>query len=469
MKFCKTIAILTLATSLGYASSLHIYRDSTVYTFQAENTFIGFSEGLKATCKGKEIPLHKKLECPEEERLCKALNEMILTAKNKKTAEENIRVLNTFISLPQPETMDASAWINTARTLSAELSKLAVEEKLLLHTLTLQTKAFEKQAPSKEAMYLHQTCSNDIEVTLPYGQVNFESFYEADITDNKNITVTQYLSVTNRSGIDIYADEADFYYRDAKQYLPIVHFYPWVVSKYEPKVKSYALSKRSVAAMDAAVPMPVVEESRPATEYVASREYRVKNLSLPSTGTPVDIEVTQWKSPMQCDIRVFPYRSSTVFHTCDFTPKLQIDTNKWKVKNGEKIVNDISTGEYYEGKYRLYTKVEHNVEVERKPIVQKERTTGIFGSTARKKDGYTLTITNKSDAKKALIVTERIPISTTEEITVKLLEVKSAKRVNYKLLKENELEIKLSLAPNESYNIEVLFEISYDKDLKVNY
>jgi len=66
-------------------------------------------------------------------------------------------------------------------------------------------------------------------------------------------------------------------------------------------------------------------------------------------------------------------------------------------------------------------------------------------------------------------VTERIPTSTTEEIKVKLLEVKSDKKVNYTLLKDGEIEMKLTLAAHENKKIEVLFEISYDKDLKVSY
>ena len=102
-------------------------------------------------------------------------------------------------------------------------------------------------------------------------------------------------------------------------------------------------------------------------------------------------------------------------------------------------------------------------------IVNKERETGIFGGTARKKDGFKLTIINKSDKAKTLTLIERIPTSTTEEIKSKLLSINSEKKVNYKMLKDGKIEMKLTLAPNENKAIEVLFELSYDKDLKVNY
>jgi len=96
-------------------------------------------------------------------------------------------------------------------------------------------------------------------------------------------------------------------------------------------------------------------------------------------------------------------------------------------------------------------------------------TTGIFGSTVRKKDGFTLILTNKSAKAKKMTVIERIPASTTEEIKVKLLDVRSDKKVEYKLLKDGKLEMHIDLAANETKKIEIVFELSYDKDLKVIY
>ena len=68
-----------------------------------------------------------------------------------------------------------------------------------------------------------------------------------------------------------------------------------------------------------------------------------------------------------------------------------------------------------------------------------------------------------------LTLTDRIPTSTTDEIKVKLLEIRSDKKVAYKMLKDGKIEMNVSLAPQERKKIEVLFELSYDKDMKVNY
>jgi len=469
-----TLTTLLLSGGLSYASSLAVYQDSAIYTFQPKTSFIGFTKGIEAKCKGHMVPLRASSTCPSDERLCKELTELKSTARKLKATQANKKVLQTMTSLPRPTSFDADSWIESARKIGVEQAKLSIDEALLKEKLTLQTKDFERQAPTVNVLHSSYSCPNDLELTFPYGQLSFSSFYEADIINQKRITVTQYLSITNKSGIDIQANDAMFYYRSAHHYIRPVHFYPWIVSKYIPRPKrTYAKTKRT-AIMDAepmmeAVTALAVEKPAPVAQYLKSREYQIKDLLLPSTGMPVDVKVTQWDAPLQCDIRVYPYRDTTAFHTCSFTPNLQIDNNQWKVKKAQTLINDKAVGEYKEDQYVLYTQAELDIKVQREPIVKREKTTGIFGGTARKKDGFILTLTNKADTSKILTVIERIPTSTTEEIKVKLLEVKSDQKVNYKLFKEGKIEIKLTLDAHETRKIDVLFEISYDKDLKINY
>jgi len=472
--FTKSLALgLLLSSGLSHASSLAIYQDSATYTFQPETSFIGFAKGLEAKCKGNVIPLKASSVCPSDDRLCQELTEIKGTVQKLKATQANIKVLNTLVSLPQPTSFDAASWIESAKIIGTEQARLSIETTILTEELALLSKDFERQAPTPNALSSRQSCPEELELTLPYGQLSFSSFYEADIADKKSVTVTQYLSITNKSGIDMKADDAMFFYRPAHRYIRPIYFSPWIVSKYIPRPKrSYAKSKRAIAMQDEPMmemAMAAVADPAPVANYLNAREYQIKDLSLPSTGMPLDVQVTQWKVPLQCDIRVYPYRNTTAFHTCSFTPKLQIDNNQWKVKSAQTTINDKAVGEYREGKYRLYTQAELDIKVERKPIVKREKTTGIFGGTARKKDGFTVKVTNKSDTPKTLIITERIPTSTTEEIKVKLLEVRSDKKVNYKLLKDGEIEMNIILAAHENKNIEVLFEISYDKDLKVSY
>ena len=475
MKLYETFTTLVLTGGLSYASSLAIYQDSATYTFQPKASFIGFAEGIEAKCKGNVFPLNASSACPSDDRLCQELTTLKGTAQKLKATQANLKVLNTLVSLPQPTSFDAASWIESAKMVGTEQARLSIEEAILKQELALRSKDFERQAPTPNALSSRQSCPEELELTFPYGQLSFSSFYEADIVDKKSITVTQYLSIINKSGIDMQADDAMFYYRSAHRYIRPIHFSPWIVSKYIPRSKrSYAKAKRDAVIdpepmAEMAMSMVASDAPAPVAKYLNAREYQIKNLSLPSTGMPIDVQVLQWKAPLQCDIRVYPYRNTTAFHTCTFAPKLQIDNNQWKVKAAQTTINDKAVGEYRKGKYTLYTQAELDIKVERKPIVQREKTTGIFGGTARKKDGFTVNVTNKSDKPKTVTVTERIPTSTTEEIKVKLLEVRSDKKVNYKLLKDGEIEIKLTLAAHENKEIEVLFEISYDKDLKISY
>ncbi len=473
MKLYKTLTTLVLTGGLSYASSLAIYQDSATYAFQPKASFIGFAKGIEVKCKGNIIPLKASSSCPSDDRLCQELTEIKGTVQKLKATQANIKVLNTLVSLPQPTSFDAASWIESAKIIGREQARLSIETTILTEELALLSKDFERQAPTPNALSSRRSCPEELELTLPYGQLSFSTFYEADIADKKSVTVTQYLSITNKSGIDMQADDAMFFYRPAHRYIRPIHFSPWIVSKTIPRPKrSYAKVKRADV-MDAEpmmeMSMAAVEDHVPVAKYLNAREYQIKNLSLPSTGMPLDVQVTQWDAPLECDIRVYPYRNTTAFYTCSFTPKLQIDNNQWKVKEAQNTINDRAVGEYRKGKYRLYTQAELDIKVERKPIVKREKTTGIFGGTERKKDGFSLNVTNKSDKAKTVTVTERIPTSTTEEIIVKLLDVTSDKKVNYRLLKDGEIEMKLIMAAHENKKIEVLFEISYDKDLKVSY
>jgi hypothetical protein len=183
----------------------------------------------------------------------------------------------------------------------------------------------------------------------------------------------------------------------------------------------------------------------------------------------VDVKVASWKSALSCKTEAFPYYNTKAFKVCSFVPKFQIEKNRWRVKSSEVTINENAVGEYRDEKYNIYTQIEEDIEIFRKPIVNKERQTGIFGGSKRKKDGFVLTLTNKSSKVKTIKLTDRIPTSTTDEIKVKLLKVSSNKRVNYKVLKDGKIEMNLTLAANETKKIEVMFEISYDKDLKISY
>ena len=474
MQLSTTFKLLFLSSTFSYASTLSVYQDLAIYNYLAKSSFIGFTKGVKAKCNGSTMKFHVISSCPGDKRLCKDLNDLKRTEQKLNTVKANSKVLQQLISLPQPTSFDANEWIETAKAVGEEQAKLFDETNKAAKEFKLKQLAFQKQAPSKNPLVSNEICTNNIEVTIPSGNVSFSTSYEADIVNEKEVKVTQYLAITNRSGIDIKADTAMFYYRLANQYVRPVHFNPWLVSKYEPRLKSrvakismpQTMEMNSMAMADEA---SIVASPAPVASYIDAREYQINNLDLPSTGLPVDVQVTSWTSPLTCEIKAYPYFNIRAFSVCSFEPKQQIDSNKWKVKSGDVTLNKNAVGQYHDGTYNLYTKIEEDIKIIRKPIVKKERETGIFGGTARKKDGFVLTLTNKSDKSKTITLVDRIPASTTDEIQVKLLEVRADKKITYKMLKDGKIEMKLTLDAKQSNKIEVLFEISYNKDLKINY
>ena len=474
MTLQKSLIGLFITSGLSYASSLAVYQDKTFYSYTPTTSFIGFTKGVSAKCEGSSIGLRTSMSCPPEDRLCKEVEALNVLENKQNVIVYNGTLLEKFVSLPQPQTIDASSWIVAAEMLAEKKASISRTQEKIVKERKLLENRFKKQAPVKEALETEATCSNDLELILPYGYVSFSTSYIADL-EEKELTVTQNLSILNRSGVDIEADTAMFYYRLAQQYVNPVHFTPWVVSKYVPRPqKKYKSAKRtmmaeqslmasdSVMAMGAPAPIPVAS-------YEDAREYKITNLTLPSTGVPLEVKVLSWKAALECEVKAYPYRNTKAFNVCSFTPKYQIDSNIWKVKSGNEMINERAVGEYRKGKYTIYTKVEEDIQILRRPIVKKERQTGIFGGTARKQDGFTLTLTNKSNKEKKFTLIERIPTSTTTEIKSKLLSIKSEKKVAYKMLKDGKIEMSIRLSANQTQKIDVLFEITYDKDLKVNY
>ena len=479
MKLSTSLVTLLVTVNLAHASSLDVYQDKTFYRYIQENNFIGFSQSVQAKCEGSPMALTAMNICPEEERLCKILTTLRSSEHKVQDIIAMKKVLEQLISLPQPTTFDATSWIASAKQIGTEQSRLIREKKLLEEDINIQETNFRKQAATQQAKKSATLCKEEVELTIPYGFVSFSTRYEANLENENEISVTQYLSITNRSGIDIEAETALFYYRSASQHVYPTHFSPWIVRKYTPPVprkrmnkskkymqKEMAMPMLSMQSDEVAMPSPI---AAPVASYEDAREYKIKNLTLPSTGIPLELPVLKWKTSLSCELRAYPYTKSEAFNVCSFTPKYQIDSNSWKVKAGSKVINENASGEYRDKKYDIYTKVEEDIKILREAIVQRERETGIFGGTARKKDGFALTFTNKSDKVKTLTIVERIPTSITHEIKVKLLEVKSDKKIHYKILENGKIEMKISLAGNETKKIEVLFEISYDKDIKVNY
>jgi hypothetical protein len=204
-----------------------------------------------------------------------------------------------------------------------------------------------------------------------------------------------------------------------------------------------------------------------ATRTVGYRDYAIGRVELPSTGEEVRGRTASYEAALRCEEISYPWRDSRVYVACRFTPKQPIEIDRWLLKKGRRIVSDSAYGEYDKGKYLLFVDRDDEVVIRRRRLVEKERSSGIFGGKIRKKDGYMLVLENKSDQQKTVKIVERIPRSTTEKIKVKLLKLEGAIRES--LDEDGKLVMQVVLAPREHKEVKVLFELSYDKDLKIRY
>jgi len=76
-------------------------------------------------------------------------------------------------------------------------------------------------------------------------------------------------------------------------------------------------------------------------------------------------------------------------------------------------------------------------------------------------------VVNQSDRRKELTIVERIPVAVRSDIEVKLLGVTSDKKISYKEGENGKLTIDLSLPAHSDASVEVLFEVTFDKEKPV--
>ncbi len=445
--------------------------------------YIGLSNGLHATCDGQVLTLLPSVLCPSKQRLCTELSKLEDLERSVRALQVEKKTLDQLLALAKPTQIDASRWIDAAAKIGTHQAEIDDKLKQLSRAQHSAKMNFERQAPTREAVIAKKRCVGELELTIPAGYIGAKLLYEADSSDPHLIGIKQFIALTNRSGIDIVAKEADIYTQSYHLYLRPQQFSPWIaqivkpvrkdkkVLRKEGYAKAKAINRDSeyslAAAVSYAAPAAAPETNIGAVVETGYRNYHVSGIELPSTGEEIRVKIADYKVAAECELVTYPYRDSRVYRACSFTPKSPIESNKWHIRKNKRVISDRAYGSYRDGKYLLNVDMDDTILVVRRPMVKRDRSSGIFGGSIRKKDGYTLKLTNLSDKVKRLKIIERIPTSATDKIKSKLLDVEGAS--SYRLLKEGELEIILTLSPHAHQEIRVLFELSYNKDTKVSY
>jgi len=474
-RYTAIVASLTgLVSSFAFASTLEIYTDGAKYRYVPIDNYIGMVSGVSATCNGQSTALTTVLKCSDKQRLCQDSREIEKLAISGDVLVSESKILDTLLVSSKPIEIDATKWLDSASKLAKRKVELLTKSREIAQRLSVLKKSIEKQSKSLNHLATKEKCKGELEVDMPYGYIGAKLLYEADISDSKNIDVKQYLSLVNSSGIDIVAKDAYVYAKPSKKYLQLQHFYPWTANIRRVQKRSKSRSAKKIRA-ESVMAMSRREVAEPASPVVSIGEvvkagyknYHVTSVELPSTGEPIKVKIADYKTQTECKTVVYSYRESVARKVCSFTPVSSIESNKWLIKYKNRQITDSAYGEYRDGKYMLNVDIDDQILISRKQFIKRDRSSGIFGGSIRKKDGFTIDITNISDQPKSIKLVERIPSSTTDEIKIKLLSIKGDQ--SHKIDEKGRIDMDISLKPNEHRVVEVTFELRYDKDVSVYY
>ena len=463
-----TIVALAGLMTAGWGATFELYRDGALYTFTPKNGFLEFvAKSASVECGVSRQTVTFAAHCPPSSRLCKLWNEMESMQRAVEHADRSMAYLDTLVGNTKPSRLKSETLIALAKRTGEARAAWAMEKERNQRRLENLKREFSRQAPSRTPKKVPDGCNEEVKLTLPAGSVRLDLLNVADISGD-TVKVTQMLGVKNRSGIDIVADEASFYMRPMHRFLRPIRFDPWIVRE-KPIVKG--VRARKIAVPTAAQPM--VLESAPSAdlsnvERVAARNYRVRNLKLPSTGEEVDVPVDSWSVKAKRYETVYPYRDPRVYKALRFFPKHPLESDRWRIVQGKKVLTTNATGLFEEGEYVLFTDVDRDAVVRRERKILKEKES-FFGGRMHKKDGYTLRLTNMSDKPKTVHIVDRIPVAPQSDVEVKLLKVEGSVPVHHRLAEKGKLVMDVTIPAKKAETIHVLFEVAYDKKHPVVY
>ncbi len=451
------------------ASTLDVYQDKSIYTYKSSSKYIGFSNDIDVRCDDKEVLTFLSDACPEDERLCKLSLDIKELSKQSGEISNTLLAIDAIINNITLNDIASKDILEQSKKIAQEKTELTLQRDKIDKDISRKNTFFGLQASSLESLNLQENCGGVLRLEIPTSRLSFANVYEANLIGEDTIEIKQSLQLSNTSGIDIKAGKAKLYYRDSQEYVAQRQFYPWIIRKREE-------IRASIKKADSPAPimMSKVGDIAPAEPSVEiqrtdEREYMIDNLDLPTSPKAKIYEIMSQKLSADCGVSAYSYMQEGAFYVCSFEPKVQIETNDMIVKKGDEILNASARGEYRDGKYKIFISRDRDIKMSRKSIVTKDNESGIFGGNIKKKDGYELTLFNASEKVKKINVIERIPVSTTQDIEVKLISIEGVSKSQYTLGEDGKIDFDLTLKPKEKLEIKVLFELIYDKDISVSY
>ncbi len=459
----KVLFSLSLTCVVLSASSLNIYSDRSFYTYEPKDTFIGFNTQISAKDSTQTLELVHKHSCESESLSCKEHTKIqdLHVKLNQLTREQSI--LENIVSQYQPKVViNAQEAIKTANKIASHMAKLQIETAKTENEIKSASTKFSKYALSNEAIYFSKKPESKVTLSINSG-LYFKSEYVLNIDKS---TLEHNILLTNRSGIDIKADEARLFAKISGRIQAPIQFYPRKIHMQLPRAKRALDADVQMMAMQSA-PAPVMARKSNALHVskTQTRSYHIKNLSLPSDGTQKKIPVDTQNLSLNKTLTWHPYSSNYVYQNVSFTPKQTIESQSWKVLHNRELIQNAPIRRIGK-KITLNVAIDYDIETKREKINEFSKDKGIFSSDRLKKEGFKLTLTNRSKVDKKVQITERIPLSTQEEIEVSLEKLHLPYNYN---TKTGKLTMTADIKAGKTLNIDVIYVIRYPKETEIYY
>jgi len=459
----KVIAIFVLVKAIDSlsASSIDIYLDKSIYRYFPSSDYIGFISNSSITCGESQIETLYKSSCNVDNTLCIEYNKIDKLSYQMSKISYTIKSIDKILNGLNLQKADANLWIDTSKKIADEYASLQKERKDMKEKLVTLQKSFSRKATSKKALYLNEDCKHELKIIIPSAYIKADYLQEADILDNNQIKLSKYLTLKNRSGIDIIAKSANIYFKNAYSYINIPKFKPLIVSTQDKKrVYKSPRVNRMMPMVAKSVNRDIIYDSIKRDDF---RAYKISNLILPSNGKLFKQKISEETLPTKCKNIAYPFISSQVYRVCSFKSSSSIEKNVWRVTEHNKILSENAKGKYINNHYVLYAGINDKIDIRRVNIPNKEKKSGFFGSEIKKVDGYILKVTNKSQKPQIVEIIDRIPYSNSDKISVSLKRVDGV--VSYKIMKYGKIKMIIKIDATTNRDIKVLYELKYKKDI----
>ena len=474
----KKIALISTLAALASAQSnlLEIYKNKSFIHQSFADQKSEFSLNLPefvaledidvaASCELISLNLNepKPLEDERYDKFKKAQNEFeelgnkvgALNAKNK--------FLNNFSAFKEQSVENLSADADKFYDITLKALAEASQAKKLLNDANLKMQELEREVVNFQKLDLKFECDpKQVKISYPVGVgVNLKNKISALVEKGK-VEISQNLTLKN----PLYTDLSNltialypFYYSSNLTPEP---FYPWYEGKAEPLL---AAAPVAMEAYDRAAVTPMKKAKQVSRNYAKETEasnvqnelantWRIDNVSL-KAGEEKSFSYDMQSLDAKFDLVIDGYGSANAYVRAKFKPERSVESSDAEFKIG-----DVNIGKRYVG-YAAGEEAEEFFGKNELVAVKKENNgeftkESFFGSKNKISQGYKFIVKNGSKLAWDVVLQERAPVSAHESVSVSMKNDPKESELD----KEGKVTWKFALKPNESKEINFVYELT---------